>query len=409
MRKRMSNVWYFMGWAVVLGIMNAYALEVVVDTGPGARNQCPVCVSLKGVSLPEGIAPGKDLKLVGGKEEIPAMLLNDAGEPVLYFILNGLSAKEQKTFQLTAGKTQTLTPVKIDKKDKTLDIQIGDRPFTVYVFAGDKVVRPYFYPLFGPQGARMTRGYPMDYHEGEEKDHPHHHSLWVAHGNVNGIDNWSVESGHGFTKQTRINFVESGPVCGRFSTFNDWTSADGKKILEDHRVLTIWGAPETGRIIDFDLTFMATEGDVKFGDTKEGGLVSLRVADSMTEKRKKGGIITNANGGVGMSETWGKSAPWCDYSGPVDGITAGLSILDHPANPFFPTYFHVRDYGLFTANPFGLSAFTNDKSKDGSRILKKDQPWHLRYRVYIHAGDVKSSRVAEAYSNFADGPKITVR
>ncbi len=50
----------------------------------------------------------------------------------------------------------------------------------------------------------MTRGYPMEFHEGEKKDHPHHHSFWVAHGDVNGTDNWSIADNCGSTKQIEI-------------------------------------------------------------------------------------------------------------------------------------------------------------------------------------------------------------
>jgi hypothetical protein len=53
-----------------------------------------------------------------------------------------------------------------------------------------------------------------------------------------------------------------------------------------------------------------------FGDTKEAGLISVRVASSMEGKREQG-LIENAFGGRREPETWGKPSPWCHYSGPV--------------------------------------------------------------------------------------------
>ncbi len=185
-----------------------------------------------------------------------------------------------------------------------------------------------------------------------------------------------------------------------------------KTIFEDRRMVTIWGTPDNARMVDVTLLFTATHGDVKFGDTKEGGLLSLRVAGTMKEKQNdgsRGGTIINANGEKDEKDAWGKAAPWCDYSGPVGEIIAGLTIMDHPENPFYPTRYHVRNYGLFTANSFGLSYFLRDRSIDGSQILKDGQSWLHQYRVYIHEGDVNEGKVTAAYTNFASEPTVILR
>ncbi len=385
--------------------------EVVVLAGAESRDNCPVSVTIcpKKVEDVENLAVSS-WKLVNENEEIPAMVVKSAQENKfdLVFIVNGLSAYEKRVYQLVPGDLDSDNAVDIEHEEEAFDITIGDKPFSTYIFAVDKKQpRPIFYPLFGPEGAAMTRGFPMDYHEGERKDHPHHQSLWVSHGDVNGHNFWHLGDEQGYQKMKKVNFIESGPVCGRFSVINDWVSEKDEKVLEEKRVVTIWGTPQSGRMIDFDITLTATDEDVKFGDTKEGGLVSLRVAGSMREEQesgKKGGTITNFNGDAGAGEAWGKQSPWCDYSGPVNGMTAGLTIMDHPLNPFYPTYYHVRDYGLFTANPFGLSYFKRNKDLDGSQVLENGESWHCRYRVYVHTGDVKSGNVSQAYANYADAP-----
>ena len=55
-------------------------------------------------------------------------------------------------------------------------------------------------------------------------------------------------------------------------------------------------------LVDMDLTLTAAEEEVHFGDTKEGGIVSLRVANSMDVPR--GGRIENSHGGVNEREVW---------------------------------------------------------------------------------------------------------
>jgi hypothetical protein len=151
-----------------------------------------------------------------------------------------------------------------------------------------------------------------------------------------------------------------------------------------------------------------TEGKVRFGDTKEGGICSIRVASSMDEKAGAGRIV-NSYGGTGEKETWGKRAHWCDYSGPVGGETVGIAIFDNPSNFRYPTYWHVRSYGLMTANPFGLSHFEPGKGRDGSLEVEAGQRLEFNYRVCFHAGDAKKARVAEKFLNYVAPPRIEVK
>ncbi len=90
-----------------------------------------------------------------------------------------------------------------------------------------------------------------------------------------------------------------------------------------------------------------------------------------------------------------------DYHGPVDGQTLGIAVLNHPTSFRFPTYWHVRTYGLFAANPFGLSEFTN-KKLDGTHTLPKGQSLHLRYRIIFHTGDEHQAKIAAAFEKYAE-------
>ena len=75
--------------------------------------------------------------------------------------------------------------------DGKLGVHVDGTHLTTYNFGSD-VVRPYFFPLIGPTGANVVRSWPMvEGVVGETNDHPHHKGLYVAHGDVNGTDNWS--------------------------------------------------------------------------------------------------------------------------------------------------------------------------------------------------------------------------
>ncbi len=105
--------------------------------------------------------------------------------------------------------------------------------------------------------------------------------------------------------------------------------------------------------------------------------------------------------GVRDGATWGKRAAWCDYYGPVNGKIVGVAIFDHPQNPRHPTWWHVRDYGLFAANPFGLHDFENKPAGAGKFTVAAGTSVIFRYRLYIHQGEEKEAKVAEHYREYA--------
>ena len=83
------------------------------------------------------------------------------------------------------------------------------------------------------------------------------------------------------------------------------------------------------------------------------------------------------------------------------GEKVGVAILDHPDNPRHPVRWHARAYGLFAANPWGLSVFTGDKTQDGSMTVEPGQSVRYRYRVIIHPGTVQDADIAAQYAKYA--------
>jgi hypothetical protein len=283
------------------------------------------------------------------------------------------------------------------KSGTDVTVKIGNEPFTTYlVRSGSK---PILWPIIGPTGKRMTRNYPMEKGSKEATDHVHHRSLWFTHGDVNGIDFWteSTKGKTGSIVHRKFVKVESGEEA-QIETENDWLSPAGKKVCEDRRQLT-FGTRGDARWIDFDITLRASEGAVVFGDTKEGTF-GLRVADSLRVDAGKGGKIINSNGQTNAA-AWGKSANWVDDHGPIDGETVGIAIFDHPSSFRHPTGWHARNYGLLAANPFAQQGFAGSKVKAAPYTLPKGQELAFHYRVFLHRGDEKEGKVAEAYAEYA--------
>ena len=83
----------------------------------------------------------------------------------------------------------------------------------------------------------------------------------------------------------------------------------------------------------------------------------------------------------------------------------GIAIFDHPENPRHPTWWHVRDYGLFSANPFGVHDFEKKPKHTGDYTLEAGKSLTFRYRFYYHEGDEVQAKVAERYSDYVAGKK----
>jgi hypothetical protein len=290
-----------------------------------------------------------------------------------------------------------------------LRVEINGELFTEYCFKGAPHV--YFFPVLGPGGTPMTRSFPMKDVPGEDRDHPHQRSLWYSHGAVNGVDFWAETAKAGKIVHDGFLGIKSGEREGVIRSANKWIAPDGAVVLTDERTFRMYALPASERLFDFEVTLKAGDKEVVLGDTKEGSM-GIRINEQMrlTQMRKPGerqaahgaGHIVNSES-ARDDETWGKQAKWCDYYGPVDGKVVGIAIFDHPTNPRHPTYWHVRNYGLFAANPFGIHDFTNRKEPPGAGDLKiaPGQSVTFRYRFYLHEGDEKQAKVAERYEEYA--------
>ncbi|HVF10395.1 MAG TPA: PmoA family protein [Abditibacteriaceae bacterium] len=320
------------------------------------------------------------------------------GPDALIVIVSHLEAGQPARYRLESAP-QATAGVELQKNQDALELRLPEGLFSAYHF-GPNVVRPYLWPLYGPGQKRVTRNYPMEHRAGEEEDHPHHKSLWTAFDEVNGVDDWSEGTGHGYIRHAGFEREEHGPVVGGFTARGLWTGPDGAPVLNEERRVRLYNAGPAQRLFDYTVVLMADFVDVEFGDTKEAGLLSVRVATTMDGAR--GGLIQNADGGRGEAECWGQRSAWCDYSGPVEGETLGIAVLDAPANHGHPTRWHARDYGLMTTNPLSNGAFTGGEPTPF--LLREGDRLTCHYRVLIHRGDATEGAVAAAYRAFIEPP-----
>jgi len=244
---------------------------------------------------------------------------------------------------------------------------------------GQELHRPFLFPVIGPSGQSLTRmGHPRD-----PESHSHHNSVWISHNDVAGTSFWS-DSGDGKIRHKRIIKYEDLGECSYLVAENQWLTKEGKALLSETRQVTVVLLEGAEWLLVVDTELRANGGTVTLGKTPFG-LIGVRMAKTIGVN-DGGGTIRNSEGGVNEKEILWKKAKWVDYSGPITGgKIEGIAIFDHPNNPNFPSYFHVRNDGWMGAS----------LTFDGPREITPEKPLRLRYGLYVHS-DIKPKEGIEA-------------
>src|SRR3954453_14620222 len=301
-----------------------------------------------------------------------------------------------------------------DENAKKITVTIGGQPFTTFLYP-DTLEKPVLFPITAANGTTTTRGFPLATRPGDPTDHPHHIGLWFDFENVNGLDFWNnsyaipkeKKSGYGWIKTDRILEAKSGEK-GTLSYHANWTNQANSVLLEEVTHF-VFSGNEHLRTID-RITTLTADTTVLFKDAKDG-MLGLRVARQLQIPSKedqhytddkgnitlvKGGNDTIANGNYLTSEgktgddAWSTRARWCKVYGKMDNDSISVTIIDHPGNVNYPTFWHARGYGLFAANPLGEKVFTNGASAKNLQ-LKKGESVTFRFRIVIDNGSQSAS------------------
>ena len=321
------------------------------------------------------------------------------------------------------GKEQVSSFVFITREaDKKLDVLIDNKLFTTFYWP-DSVYKPVLYPVYASSGTEITRGFPLNPRRGEQVDHLHQVGIWLNYGNVNGFDFWGngyrgvKEPNGGVIKHIRIERISSKNGEGSFTSVENWLDPSGQRLLTE-KTGYHFIAKGSVRIIDRITTLKAGDTAVVFKDTKEG-MFAIRVARQLELPSPQGIILIDSTGnpskekdtlntgvtgnylsseGITGDGVWGTRAKWMDLFGDIGDEKISLVICDHPKNPGYPTYWHARGYGLFSANPLGWNDFTKGKEVFGFSIPPKKSAT-FRYRVIISSGAHLTTSEINAFSD----------
>jgi hypothetical protein len=306
---------------------------------------------------------------------------------------------------------------------KSVDVTVDGKVFTTYRWP-DNVYKPILYPLYTSNGTAITRGFPLQPREGERNDHMHQVGNWLTYGNVNGYDFWGNGStgqkdpNGGVIEHRRIERVTPGKGEGSMVSAASWLDPAGKELLAETTEFHFI-ARDSVRVIDRITTLTASAGiPVVFKDTKEG-MFGIRVARQLELPSQEELTLTDAQGnpttvakmpnegvsgnyrsseGITGEKVWSTRAKWMDLYGNIGNEKISLVICDHPDNISYPTYWHARGYGLFSANPFGAKDFTEGKT-ELNYSLPAGQSLTFKYRIIISSGSHLSDAQINAYAD----------
>ncbi len=241
----------------------------------------------------------------------------------------------------------------------------------------------YIHPLFSLDGKPLSDDFPAD--------HVHHHGLcWT----------WPFVKTRGQETQTwhpanlRQYFLRwlKRKAHGNSATLdveNVW-KLDGKEVVAKEVVaLNVHPTDEFGRAIDLELTFEAVGGSLELRGTPDqnkgyGGL-TLRGAPAFK------GLPILTDRGEFNGEPNNVKLRWADLS----TEEAGVAIFVSPDHPDFPTSWVLRTSyaGLLNVSWPGLESI----------LFHPGKPITLRYRIYIHRGDMTQEQIHLVYSRYIKG------
>lgn len=258
--------------------------------------------------------------------------------------------------------------------------------------------RPCVWPLFAPGGVAVTRGFPLQPGPDDDHDHPHHVSLWFAHGAVDGHDFWQGKAQHERQQLDGAPEVDGDRVVCHYR----WLVGADTVVATERRTLTFGGVAgaDGARTLDVEVVLQAGPTPLLFGDSKEGTFALRLRPELQVEGKVATGQLLDSEGRSGKA-VWGRRARWIAAAGVADGRPVGVALFDHPDNLRHPTWWHARSYGLLAANAFGTRAFEGAVAPSGDFRLPAGGRLRLCYRVLLHGAGWSAGRLDAAYAAWA--------
>lgn len=271
----------------------------------------------------------------------------------------------------------------IEKQKSRFAITHADQPVAEYVFADETIPRPYFSNLHVPGGLKVTRNHPPL--PGQDAiDHDMlHPGLWLAFGDLNGVDFWRNKGRIAHVRVTQEPRVESDRLS--FAVEEKYLAPDGAEVCRGVNEFCFLAGDSVkpalpGTLLMWNTRLCRKDGPLVFGPQHEMGL-AFRVATPLVVKGASGSII-GSHGGKNEAGNWGRIGTWWDYSGMHNDRYVGILACAATDNPR-PVWSHARDYGFLAMNPTGPPADAKDVPSSPFTI-PQGETLRMKFGVLLH-------------------------
>lgn len=413
--------------ASVMATLSAAMFSCVVAAGPAvaaetvvrvtchpdnAKVATPVVIGLEGVDAGKNLPAGVIMVEEGTAKRVAGQVITGPGRSLCFIMPPREMGGGVRTFRITEDRPGPAGLTVSDKDPDRLVVSELGKP--VLAFVRNPILKKgvpgryrrmgYLHPVYDLDGTVLTDDFP--------RDHFHHRGVSWAWPRVTYAghlyDMWHIADIK--RRLRKVLSTEAGPVCAVLRINNEWAIEDHptgdakdrgyqKPPVVDEKVeLCVWSADKTARIVDVFLTLTALKGPVSIGgrhtQSKGYGGFNCRFAP------RKETVLFGPNGR--QPDVVNKvPMAWSDLSAKFDSgnpRVSGMAMFDSPSNPGFPSGWSNRTYGYLNPAWPGLDKY----------VLEPGKPLRLRYRVYIHRGDVVAGKVVFAQRSFVHPPSGTI-
>jgi hypothetical protein len=381
------------------------------------RIYAPVSVSLDGINYNTDKGNLALYEITPGGEKPIHSQLESGYSARLWFILNGVSAKNtERQFVLKLEEKETIaqSTVSLKKDYKDLSLIMNDKPILSYRYA---VTYPpdgidplykrsgYIHPLQSPGGEILTRI--------QAPDHYHHYGIWGPWTKTTiddrAVDFWNLIAGEGTVKFAGFLTEEEGAIYSGFEALQQHIDfgAKGEDQVAMNEILEVraWNVGDGIWMVDYTTSINSPlKNGIMLDAYRYGGGIGFRA----TEKWHKDNCTVLTSDNKTRVDADGSFAKWCIVEG--ESATkegrSGILFMSHPSNRMHPE--PMRIWPLDANNNRGDMYFEFVPIRHENWKLEPKRNYTLKYRMIIFDGKIDAKTAEMYWNSFAANPVVII-